>query len=138
MCAYQGGEPKEVAHIYPFSMRYEDNTLKQQGPSFWDTLRIFWSKERVDAWYNAVFPTGTEVCQNLICLAPHAHAYWERAYFALKPIRISGDKECLEVQFFWLTSRFYTLKVNTLRVPSLTADLDRGPNSTMLFNLESQ
>ncbi|KAF2189132.1 hypothetical protein K469DRAFT_701685 [Zopfia rhizophila CBS 207.26] len=36
----KSGEPNEVAHIYPFSMRYEDNTIKQQGPSFWDTLRI--------------------------------------------------------------------------------------------------
>ncbi|KAF2266837.1 hypothetical protein CC78DRAFT_531281 [Lojkania enalia] len=59
-------------------MRYEDNSTKE-GPSFWDTLRMFWSKERVDARYNAIFPLGTEVCQNLVCLAPHAHAYWERA-----------------------------------------------------------
>ncbi|KAF2188326.1 hypothetical protein K469DRAFT_703833 [Zopfia rhizophila CBS 207.26] len=132
----KSGEPNEVAHIYPFSMRYEDNTIKQQGPSFWDTLRMFWSKERVDAWYNAIFPLGTEICQNLICLCPNAHAYWERAYFALKPIRMSDDKKRLDIQFFWLSSTPHVPGVNVLQVPSLSA-LDQGPNLAKLFNHET-
>ncbi|KAF2190447.1 hypothetical protein K469DRAFT_721301, partial [Zopfia rhizophila CBS 207.26] len=37
------------------------------------------SKERVDAWYNTIFPLGIE----------------ERAYFALKPIRMSDNKKRL-------------------------------------------
>jgi len=94
---------------------------------------MFWSKERVDAWYNAIFPLGTEVCQNLICLCPNAHAYWGRAYFALKPIRISDDKKRLDIQFFWLSSNPYVPRVNILQVPSLSA-LDQGPNLTKLFN----
>ncbi|KAF2180008.1 hypothetical protein K469DRAFT_715607 [Zopfia rhizophila CBS 207.26] len=132
----KSGEPNEVAHIYPFSMRYEDNTIKRQELSFWDTLRMFWSKERVDAWYNAIFPLGTELCQNLLCLAPHAHAYWERAYFALKPIRISDDKKRLDVQFFWLPSNPHVRGVDILQVPSLP-DLDQGPNLARLFNHET-
>jgi HNH endonuclease len=132
----KAGEPIEVAHIYPFSMRYEDNTTR--GISFWDTLRMFWSKERVDAWYNAIFPTGTEVCQNLICLAPHAHAYWERAYFVLKPIRISDDKKRLDVQFFWLPKRSYSPEVDILHVPQLPAYMDQGPNLVMLFNCKTR
>ncbi|KAF2190392.1 hypothetical protein K469DRAFT_623444 [Zopfia rhizophila CBS 207.26] len=134
----KSGEPNEVAHIYPFSMRYEDNTINRHGLSFWDTLRTFWSKERVDAWYNAIFPLGTEVCQNLICLAPHAHAYWERAYFALKPIGISDDKKRLGVQFFWLPPRSHSPEVNILQVPLLPADLDQGPNLAMIFNHQTR
>jgi hypothetical protein len=97
---------------------------------------MFWSKERVDAWYNAIFPLGTEVCRNFICLAPHAHAYWERAYFALKPIRISDDKKRLDIQFFWLSSNTPIPGVNILQVPLLSA-LDQGPNLAKLFNHET-
>jgi HNH endonuclease len=119
-------------------MRYEDNTIRQQAPSFWDTLRIFWSKERVDAWYNAIFsnPAKTEVCQNLLSLSPNAHAYWERAYFALKPMRISDDKKRLDIQFFWLSSNPHVPGVTILQAPSLSAP-DHGPNLARLFNHET-
>ncbi|KAF2804494.1 uncharacterized protein BDZ99DRAFT_341644, partial [Mytilinidion resinicola] len=128
----KSGEPIKVAHIYPFSMRHEDKNVKQTVP-FWRVLEMFWSKERVDAWHSAVFPHGTEVCQNLICLAPHAHAYWAQAYFALKPIRISEDKKCLEVQLFWLLQNARRPTVQVQTVPSLAA-LDLGPNSVKLFD----
>ncbi|KAF2174333.1 hypothetical protein K469DRAFT_614878, partial [Zopfia rhizophila CBS 207.26] len=130
----KSGEPNEIAHIYPFSMRNEDDTIKREG-SFWGILRMFWSKERVDAWYNAILPLGTEVCQNLICLCPNAHKYWEKAYFALKPIRMSDDKKRLDIQFFWLSSNphVHVLEVNILQVPSLSAS-DQGPNLAKLFN----
>jgi hypothetical protein len=119
-------------------MQYEDNTIKGQTPSFWDTLRLFWSKERIDAWYNAIFsnPTKTEICQNLICLCPNAHKYWGMAYFALKPIRISDDKKRLDVQFFWLSSTPNVPGVNILQVPLLSV-LDHGPNSTKLTNYDT-
>jgi hypothetical protein len=81
---------------------------------------MFWSKEHVDAWYSTIFPHGTEVSQNHICLALHAHGYWIRAYFALKPIRISDDKKRLDVQFFWLSSNPHVPTVNILQVPSLS------------------
>jgi hypothetical protein len=97
---------------------------------------MFWSKERVEAWYNAIFPTCSEVCQNLICLAPHVHAYWERAYFALKPIRISDDKKRLVIQFFWLSSASRISRVNIPDAPLLSAPV-HGPNSTRLFNNET-
>jgi HNH endonuclease len=119
-------------------MRYEDDTISQQSPSFWETLRIFWSAERVDIWYYAIFstPARTEVCQNLLCLCPNAHAYWERAYFVLKPIRISDDKKRRDVQFFWLLSNPHVLGVNILQAPSLSAP-DHGPNLARLFNHET-
>jgi hypothetical protein len=91
----------------------------------------------VYAWYNAIFPLGTEVCQNLICLAQLAHAYWEKAYFALKPIRMSGDKERLDIQFFWLSSTPHVPGINILQVPSLSSASDQGPNLAKLFNHET-
>ncbi|KAF2184433.1 hypothetical protein K469DRAFT_709182, partial [Zopfia rhizophila CBS 207.26] len=89
-----------------------------------------------DAWYNAIFPLGTEACQNLICLAPHVHKYWEKAYFALKPIRISDDKKRLDVQFFWLPSNPHVRGVDILQVP-LLPDSDQGPNLARLINHET-
>jgi hypothetical protein len=119
-------------------MRYEDDTTTQHSLSFWEILRIFWCKERVDTWFHAIFstPARTEVCQNLLCLCPNAHAYWERAYFALKPIRISDDKKRLDVQFFWLSSNPYVPRINILQAPSLSAP-DHGPNLARLFNHET-
>ncbi|OCK86096.1 hypothetical protein K432DRAFT_421279 [Lepidopterella palustris CBS 459.81] len=133
----KAGEPIDVAHIYPFSMRYEYNTVNRTTPSFWNILRLFWSDERVNGWYNAIFPLGTEICYNLICLCPNAHRYWEKAYFALKPIRLSNDKKRLDVQFFWLPPRHHVYQVGILQRPSLPSALDRGPNKTMLFNLDT-
>ncbi|OCK75020.1 hypothetical protein K432DRAFT_270491, partial [Lepidopterella palustris CBS 459.81] len=133
----KAGEPINVAHIYPFSMGYEVDPIKEPRNTFWGTLRYFWSEERVDAWHNAVFPSGTEVCYNLICLSPDAHAYWGRAYFAFKPISLSEDKKRLVVQFYWLTPPNRASTVEILQVPSLPKDSDRGPNSTMLFNHET-
>jgi hypothetical protein len=99
---------------------------------------MFWSTERVNIWFHAVFstPARTEVCQNLLCLCPNAHAYWERAYFALKPIRISDDKKRLDVQFFWLSLNPHVPRIDILQAPSLSAP-DHGPNLTRLFNHET-
>ena len=118
-------------------MRYEESTIQQPGVSFWNALRAFWPNERVEAWYGAIFPQGPNVCQNLICLSPDAHAYWERAYFALKPIRLSEDKKRLDVQFFWLSSNPRVSSVHTADVPSLPANLDHGPGLTKLFDIET-
>ena len=119
-------------------MRLEDSSSIQDTPSFWDTLRIFWSEERIDAWYNAIFSnsTRTEICQNLVCLTPSAHAYWERAYFALKPVKLSEDKKRLDIQFYWLPATPPGTRVDIIRVPSISAS-DRGRNLTRLFNNET-
>ena len=76
------------------------------------------------------------VCQNLITLAPHAHADWERAYFVLEPIRISDDEKRLDVKFFWLASNPHVPRVDILQVPSLAA-AEHGPNLARLFNHET-
>lgn len=131
----KAGEPIEVAHIYPFSMRFERNPASRSTPSFWNTLRMFWSEERVNEWYAAIFPRGTEACHNLMCLAPHAHKYWEKAHFALKPIGLSDDKKRLDIQFFWLAKGNYASEVAILQRPLLQVHSDQGPNTTKLFNV---
>ena len=98
---------------------------------------MFWSEERVDAWYNAIFPTGTEACHNLMCLCPNAHKYWEKAHFALKPIRLSDDMKRLDIQFFWLAKGNHTSEVRILQRPPIPMDSDQGPNFTKLYNVRA-
>jgi len=98
---------------------------------------MFWSEERVNAWYAAIFPRGTEACHNLMCLAPHAHKYWEKAHFTLKPIRLSDDKKRLDIQFFWLAKGNGASEVAILQRPPLSVHLDQGPNVTKLFNVQT-
>jgi len=109
----KGGDPIHVAYIYPFCMG-DEHESNGRSPSFWDALRMFWSAELVDSWYNAIFHTaaGTEVCENLICLGPNTHGFGERAYFALKPIGLSGDKKRLALQFFCLSKGNTTSQVD--------------------------
>jgi hypothetical protein len=54
-----------VAHIYPYSM----NTVPRDA-SFWFTLQVFWSMEKIDEWKKALFTERmTEVCKSLITMA---------------------------------------------------------------------
>ena len=94
---------------------------------------MFWSEERVNAWYAAILSKGTEICHNLICLSPSAHRYWEKAHFALKPIGLSDDKKRLDIEFFWLTKSHHT-ELTVLQRPILSGHSHQGPNRTMLMN----
>lgn len=107
----------EAAHIFPFSMRglqAPDIVNKMYNP--WSVLRMFWSQEKVDAWYNAITgPVATETVQNLMCLAPSVHKYHERAYFALEPVEEDTQSHTLTVRFHWLPhmANLRSLKVDT-------------------------
>src|ERR1700761_216370 len=92
--------------------------------NIWTVLLQFWSQDRVDAWYKAIFSKGTEVVYNLISLNPSARKYYERAYFALEPKEISNDKKRLTVKFFWLPRNQYSSKVDILRTPLIPEDSD--------------
>jgi hypothetical protein len=131
----QVAEPVDVAHIFPFCMH---NLRASADPySIWSVLRQFWSQDRVDAWYAAIFPSGTEVVYNLMCLGPPAHKYHERAYFALEPKEISDDKKRLTVKFFWLPRNQYSPKVDILRPPSISEDLDGRHLGLALWNFHT-
>jgi HNH endonuclease len=74
------GEPIEVAHIYPFN-----------GKSCGDGRPVFFLENPADvlepgACEPMVSGRGTEleVLENLMCLAPHVHKYYERAHFTLQ------------------------------------------------------
>lgn len=63
----------------------------------------FLPEDRVNTWQRAVTsPSSTETPQNLIAMVTHAHPYWDKARFALKPLEISDDGKTLVVQFFWM------------------------------------
>jgi len=123
----RAADPVEVAHIYPFSMRNLKESSSTDPSSIWNVLRVFWSQERVNAWYNAVFSSGTEVVSNLMCLAPSVHKYHERAYFALEPREISDDKKRLTLKFHWLPHYKHSKQVS----------LDQGPNRVKLLNIKT-
>src|SRR5947209_20391041 len=98
-------------------MRNLKESSSTDPSSIWNVLRVFWSQERVNAWYNAVFSSGTEVVNNLMCLAPSVHKYHERGYFAIEPKEISDDKRRLKVKFFWLRQYKHSNQVDLLRIP---------------------
>jgi HNH endonuclease len=90
---------------------------------FWGILKRFRSEDRIREWRNVIFPDqnrpdkGLETCHNLICLSPDAHAYWTKAYFALKPIQLSDDKKTFVVEFHWMPQHNYFSKVDLLTSP---------------------
>src|SRR3954468_23667005 len=100
-------------------------------------LYQFWSQDRVDAWYNTIFSSGTEVVYNLMCLGPPAHKDHERAYFALEPKEISDDKKRLTVKFFWLPRNQYSPKVDILSSPLIPEDLDGRNHGVGLWNFHT-
>jgi hypothetical protein len=125
-------DPVDVAHIFPFSMR---NLKATPDPlSIWTVLHLFWSQDRVDTWYQAIFSSGTEAVYNLMCLGPPAHKYHEKAYFALEPKEISEDGKCLTVKFFWLPRNRNSTDVDILRTPLIPEDSDGLNHGVGLWN----
>jgi len=100
--------------------------------SFWGLLKVFWDDDHVDKWRNKIFPDpqhpdpGVESCFNLMCLAAHAHGYWNDGRFALKPLKLSDDEKELTVQFFWQPQYDHQLKdrIDLLKEPLSSEGLD--------------
>jgi hypothetical protein len=106
-CVLTGNGECQVAHIYPQLML--DQSLAPSEPfDFWTMLQNFWSIDRIQKWWDVIFTDqnslhkGIETCHNLISLSYDAHVYWTKAYFALKPLQLSGDQKALDVEFHWL------------------------------------
>jgi hypothetical protein len=138
-----GNAISEVAHIYPYSMLNPSSTTGSPRFNFWDTLKRFWSDDRIREWRNVIFPDqnspdkGVETYYNLMCLSPDAHAYWTRAYFALKPIQLSDDKKRLDVEFHWMPQYNYSSEVDILTSPQSSEGLDGG-SKIMLFHFPTK
>ena len=110
-----------------------------QPQSIWAVLRQFWSQDRVDAWYNAIFSSDlrTEVVFNLMCFCPNAHKYYKRAFFALKPMEISNNKKTLKVEFYWLPCYSHSNEVDILHTPSIPEHLDGKTRGVGLWNIQT-
>jgi HNH endonuclease len=80
--------------------------------------------------------TGTEGCFNLLCLAPHAHDWWNRGLFALKPVDRSEDRTTLTCQFFWQPQYSHTRRSNVdlLMGPLLSRGLTRVNNYQLVHS----
>jgi hypothetical protein len=112
----------------------ESDQLKPSDmiPKFWDLLRLFWDKDRVEKWRSTIFPDsqnpniGVEGCFNLISLSPNAYVMWTKGLFALKPLKLSRDRKELTVQFFWQIPGNYNLesRVDLLTEPTSSEGLD--------------
>ncbi|WEW58165.1 hypothetical protein PRK78_003633 [Emydomyces testavorans] len=138
-CVITGADdPVEVAHIFPFAMRgLQSPDIVNDTYNPWSVLRMFWTQERVDTWYNAITgPLATESVQNLMCFAPHVHKYHARAYFALEPVEGASELHALTVRFHWLPhmTKLHDLKANTR--PSFPCDIGCG-RRIRLWNVES-
>lgn len=127
----------EIAHIYPFSLGAREG--EKDFRDFNLTLRMFWTEEHIHSWHKSI--TGdkvtTEVCQNMITLCTHVHGAWEKAAWALKPLRVSDDHKKLEAQFFWLQIGTYAKGVSVMTRPSLPDRLPSGPKDFFLHDCKT-
>ena len=64
----------QAVHLYPLSMS-EPGTF--EIVQYWDFLRIFWTEDRVNSWWDAVYGdvVTTERPENMILLSHDAHHY---------------------------------------------------------------
>jgi hypothetical protein len=113
-------------------------SLFSDPTSVWRTLEMFWSKEKVRSWYDAVFSRGTEVVYNMMCFAPSVHTYHGKALFALQPGELSEDRRCQMVKFFWLAPHQHSGRFDLLRSPEIPHPPDRGCRDLRLFNLDTE
>ncbi|KAH8810741.1 hypothetical protein F5884DRAFT_897299 [Xylogone sp. PMI_703] len=118
------GQPVQVCHIYPYALRNKIAT-----GTFWNNLSLFWSQDRIARWKAAInAERHTETPQNLLTLCPNAHAYWDRAMFALQPLNVSNDGASLTVKFFWLHHNDIANTASVDAVPRLPDNLKSTRN----------
>jgi len=114
------------------------NSIPDDG-SFWASLYAFWKKDRIDQWKKILFTKKkTEVCENLITLAPSVHKYWGAALFALKPLDVAADGKSMDLQFFWLRPYKRPTLVPLSIPPELPADLQGSVEDVKLFDCKTE
>lgn len=125
----------EVAHIFPFTMRYlQSSKARENDYNPWNVLKLFWTEDRVDRWFQAVEPT-TETMKNLFCLAPSVHKYHKNAYFALKPVEMSEDETRLSLQFYWLPRINNPPEMRISTKPDIPPIIDRRENDSKVVKI---
>jgi len=115
----------EACHIYPFlAIRKKEPKRVQR---FWDVLRMFWQKEKVDAWRSKILQIeGGQPLENMITLTATLHVFFSQAVFALRPIRMTEDKKQLELEFHWLPKQMRSPQqpLNPLELPPSSRNRD--------------
>lgn len=127
------GAAVESAHIYPYSLR---SLSGLECGKFWRALAMFWPESVIEDWKSDVSGGGdTERCANRISLSADAHVFYRKGLFALKPVSMSEDQKCLELEFHWLLpvprSSSTVLLSNK---PSLEESLDGSTERACLFD----
>ncbi|KIX05490.1 uncharacterized protein Z518_06362 [Rhinocladiella mackenziei CBS 650.93] len=126
----------QAAHIFPYCMlnprpTADRNKTSNGIPDFWQSLRLFWNRDRIDKWKRTIFQdpqnpyTGVDRCFNLISLSADAHNMWNKGMFALKPLQLSSDRKTLTVQLFWQVPTKYEIDswIDLLTEPKSSKDL---------------
>ncbi|KAL4806524.1 hypothetical protein BDV18DRAFT_159696 [Aspergillus unguis] len=81
-----------------------------QRSVFWQSLPLFWSRQKVSDWQNATLQADS--CHKYLTLDHRISTLWTRARFGIKPIAVSLDRKTLEAQFFWLPPGQYMHQTN--------------------------
>lgn len=125
----------ESADIYPSTL---GDPKSREVDLFWKALRWLCTKERVDAWRDAIFrdADGTEIVENMICLSPSAHAMHVKGIFALEPLDTDSEGKWMTVRFWWLCFDI-TGDFALATVPQLPSDFDGYAYNMGLHNIKT-
>lgn len=94
VCIFTHSGDPEAAHIFPFKMSTKHENLRSP-------LSLFWGYEKQESWISQFFnPEISQSARNLLSLSPLLHTWWNRAKFALKPLR--REQNAITVQWHWL------------------------------------
>ncbi|KAK4147203.1 uncharacterized protein C8A04DRAFT_9290 [Dichotomopilus funicola] len=96
VCLFSGTSDPEAAHIFPFSASKNKNL-----GSLNDMVSVFWSHEKEMAWRRMYEQASiANSAKNGISLNRQLHFWFNRAVFALEPLR--KTQEGITVKWHWL------------------------------------
>jgi hypothetical protein len=86
---------------------------------FFLALREFWSGEKVDEWYNAIYEDafGPEKPENLILLSPNTYALYTKGYIGFEPVDRDPEGKWLRLKFWWLKQEAYEGDIDFNTIP---------------------
>jgi hypothetical protein len=142
LCVISRMSAAQACHIYPWCA-FGTAQSKNRVDNFWGVLRLFWPKDKVDAWHAKIFqdngtPYGTETVENMITFTATLHNFHTEGAFALRPVRITADKTQLELEFHWLKRQVRDSRstVDLLELPMSSRDLTESEHGQYLCYLD--
>ncbi|PWY85964.1 hypothetical protein BO70DRAFT_360784 [Aspergillus heteromorphus CBS 117.55] len=126
----------DVCHLYPALMGNRDSP---GVIGFWRTIRLFWTKEKVDSWYNAIFGDGadTEKIENMICMNSFAHRLHGKSFFAFEPLDRDPNGKWLTLRFWWLKQQQAPKDVSIGEIPDFPDNEDPTKYGVNLWDMIS-